>query len=183
MTNCLDMPVCEHNVPVKFHCNNCAKIKSKEDISILVERIDKLEAELKSKNQSRIEEEGRLRSSDEAIRSILKMMLERIDKLESENKMRQDTIACIDRTYDEEVNKLSDKFNELYKEILVVSSALFERNNEFFELRDECRKLVKGIKPMPHKCPVCEGNRICINKESGLSWDCQSCERKGIVWG
>lgn len=34
----------------------------------------------------------------------------------------------------------------------------------------------------PHKCPVCEGTRHC-SSESGLSWQCESCEGKGIVWG
>lgn len=35
----------------------------------------------------------------------------------------------------------------------------------------------------PHKCPVCEGTRVCHSKDSGLSWQCESCEGKGIVWG
>lgn len=34
---------------------------------------------------------------------------DRLDKLESENKMRQDTIACVDRAYDEECEKLEKR--------------------------------------------------------------------------
>ncbi len=35
----------------------------------------------------------------------------------------------------------------------------------------------------PYKCPVCDGTRSCHTKEKDLSWQCESCEGKGIVWG
>jgi hypothetical protein len=41
----------------------------------------------------------------------------------------------------------------------------------------------RSFPQQPHKCPVCDGTRICHSKDSGLSWQCQSCDGKGIVWG
>ncbi len=49
----------------------------------------------------------------------------RLDKLEKENLMRQDTIACIDRAYDEshiEIEKRLDKLEEYIREVKLLYS-------------------------------------------------------------
>ena len=106
----------------------------------------------------------------------------KVEELEKENKMRQDTIACIDRAYDEECEKLKKRIKELEKQIIEMRGLSLHRTN-------------------PHKCPVCDGNKTVItgfkfihpmerlspkynmNEVGETIMDCEACEGKGIVWG
>jgi hypothetical protein len=99
---------------------------------------------------------------------------ERIKYLESENKMRQDTISCIDRAYDEAFVQLEDRIIKL------------EEN-------------IQGVeKVLTHKCTNCGGSgaihldkseenykfynvRMCTSDGKWFIW-CNTCEGKGIVW-
>lgn len=74
-----------------------------QDLSIAIKRIDMLESHI-NKLHEMINLEDRITASD---------VLCRLTVLESENKMRQDTIACVDRAYDEECEKLWNHVKEL----------------------------------------------------------------------
>jgi uncharacterized coiled-coil protein SlyX len=52
------------------------------------------------------------------------------------------------------------------------------------ELRERLKDIELSIRiKYPHRCPICEGTRLCHNKENGLSWQCESCGGKGVLWG
>lgn len=169
------MPVCEHSVPVKDHCERCNTI-----------RIFLAQAPL----------------------------IERIEKLESENKMRQHTIACIDRTYDQEIHKLVqsreansrnnkqfcerlDKVEHALKDHSHTLDHLLERlkskdinsnlmhketssHKEWMDRIEKLESLVKELIGKQDFHQALTNAAICANKKP---YKCPSCEGKGIIWG
>jgi len=109
-----------------------------------------------------------------------------------------DKIESIGTTLIDNVRHLNERLNELEKELKCTQDALTDRNTEFFDLRDEVRKIMQGYNPKPHKCPNCNflgaiefesaeeasqyGTVMQPNGGKLFTW-CKACEGKGIVWG
>jgi len=108
-------------------------------------------------------------------------------------------VATAISNHDERIHDLENIGAEsrllgLEEELKSVSNALYVRNKEFFDLRDECRKILSetNYQPKPYKCPVCNGltllSRKYVDESVGENTNlppaiCISCEGKGIIWG
>lgn len=124
---------------------------------------------------------------------------DRLDKLESENKMRQDTIACVDRAYDEAMVNIEKRLGKLesgklYQELdPKVWDFMKERIDKLEQSILETRiQFIDqlGYEKKPYKCPVCLGEgRVKLDeplKKDNVTYfsiNCISCKEQGIVWG
>lgn len=124
----------------------------------------------------------------------------RVEKLESENLMRQDTIACVDRAYDEQCENLlrrikiiEDFIGQNYK---VEMSELHQLNLKRIEDNTLISRRLTRVeehfsgdyqlissKISPHRCPICCGEGKFMHCGVLKMCECHSCEGKGVLWG
>lgn len=112
------LQLCQHGVPVKWPCSLCTNeeekvsedIKKLEDIAkeCLEFRLDKLEQNTQTQYE---------RSCDgiENLSERIEKLELRVKYLDEENKMRQDTIGCIDQAYNDSHLEMEKRLNKIEK--------------------------------------------------------------------
>lgn len=101
-----------------------------------------------------------------------------IKKIEGRIELLSAELSLLKESYASPIEKMVEQnVNSVWK-------AIDELSNKLHNLKSMPNVAWAKYNKMPFKCPVCEGTRICTSKEDmGLSWQCEPCEGKGIVWG
>jgi len=94
------------------------------------------------------------------------LLKKRLDELENKIEKVEGYMQIEDRVTASHVLLRVDKLEEMQSAMLTMPNVVWTKYHK-----------------TPYKCPVCEGTRLCYSKDSDLSWQCESCEGKGIVWG
>jgi hypothetical protein len=126
-------------------------------------------------------------------------IINRVTRLESSNVTQE-----LDPKVWAFVNERLDKLEGLFLRMDHHEASLqrkWQANTELSQRLSEIEDLVNAIrgsynnlcapslKQIPHKCPVCDGNKkvldkLCSFTNAGVHYrNCGSCEGKGIVWG
>ena len=152
--------------------------KQADDIIVRLEKAEQLLHNFMESVNSHIEQLQRHKNYqiDKNIESF-----RRIDELEKENKMRQDTIACVDKAYNEAYRKIEKRLIEIerYQEIVHAQyKVVINKSQE--------NDVTKLSQKQPFRCSVCagKGNAKTEVEPMVLKFElCNACQGKGIVWG
>jgi hypothetical protein len=180
------LSLCEHGKPIKFPCLLCEPAHSEINLLDIVNDLNSLRNRIEALHCNKLWQLDENRK-----------ISRRIERLESENKMRQDTIACLDSVYNDACRKIEKRLEDIEKWSAQVESNWVFAKVKFIEIDDLNRKFADfmqksclNCEKRPFKCPVCDG---CGNdkgtRESNPNYDfcmkyasCNTCEGKGIIW-
>lgn len=157
---------------------------SSQPYSPLLERIHKLEEHQNRQIDHNIKISKRIDNIYEYLDDKFKFIeikwLELDDSLKNESIMRKDLRDyCFDRL-GSAISPPSENIDVYSRinELELLTNALRDKYNSMCP---------PSLRKEPFKCPVCEGKTYCAksNFQDGgyITFDCKSCEGKGVIWG